>query len=185
MVRTQAAKFLGASAVTGWTAFFCTIAAVAIPTAVRAALNGVVTGCEFTPYLPFVLVSAIMLRWWQASLVAIAGVAIMGGVFEGSLLHPMACFVPAAGMFVASSAAMIALAALARRWLASFLNHDLDEAQGGVVFSLEKGEVWVSWYGQGSPLRLGSQAKVSSMMRDYLAQEELGKRLSAKHARAS
>ena len=60
MIRTQAAKFLGASAITGWTAFLCTIAAVAIPTAVRAALNGVVTGCEFTPYLPFVLVSAIM-----------------------------------------------------------------------------------------------------------------------------
>jgi hypothetical protein len=53
-----------------------------------------------------------------------------------------------------------------------------DESAGGIVFSLEKGEVWASWYGQGAPVLLGSQRKVSEMMSDYLAQERLGKRLS-------
>ena len=144
MIRAHATRLLSASVVNGWVALLCMVAAVAVPTALRAAVNGVVTGCEFTPYLPFVLISAIMLRWWQAGLVALTSVAVMAGVFEGSLLHPMPCFLPSAGMFLASSAAMICVTLLARRLIASFLNHDLDEAQGGIVFSLEKGEVWVS-----------------------------------------
>lgn len=180
MIRAQATRLLGAPLATGWATFLCVIAAIAVPTAIRAAVNGVVTGCEFTPYLPFVLVCAILLRWWQTSIVALASVAIMGGLFQGSLLHPSDCFIPAAGMFLASSAAMIAATLLGRRLVGSFLNHDLDEAKGGAVFSVEKGEVWVSWYGQGSPLRLGTQAKVSEMMRDYLAQEELANRLNGK-----
>ena len=180
MIRAQAARLLGTPVTTGWPAFLCIVAAIAVPTAIRAALNGVVTGCEFTPYLPFILVSAILLRWWQASIVALASVGIMGGLFQGPPLNPPDCFIPAAGVFLASSAAMIAATALGRRLIASFLNHDLDEAKGGAVFSVENGEVWVSWYGQGSPLRLGTQTKVSEMMRDYLAQEELGKRLNGK-----
>jgi hypothetical protein len=178
MIRAQAARLLGTPVAKGWAAILCVVAAVAVPTVIRAAVNGAVTGCEFTPYLPFVLVSAIMLRWWQAAFVAVASVCIMGGLFQGSLLNPVACFIPAAGMFIASSAAMIGATVLGRRLVASFLNHDLDEAKGGAVFSVENGEVWVSWYGQGSPLRLGTQAKVSEMMRDYLAQEKIAKRLT-------
>ena len=49
---------------------------------------------------------------------------------------------------------------------------------GGIVFSLEKGEVWASWYGHGAPVHLGSQRKVSEMMEDFLAQVEVGKRLN-------
>jgi hypothetical protein len=49
-------------------ALLCGIFAVALPTAIRAAIDGVVTGCEFTPYLPFVLFSAILLRWWKVAL---------------------------------------------------------------------------------------------------------------------
>jgi hypothetical protein len=55
-----------------------------------------------------------------------------------------------------------------------------DETLGGIVFSLEKGQVWASWYGRGAPVLLGSQRKVSEMMQDFLAQEELARRLSAK-----
>lgn len=180
MIRAQAARLLGTPVTTGWAAFLWVVGAVAVPTAIRAAVNGVVTGCEFTPYLPFVLIAALMLRWWQASIVGLAAVGIMGGLFEGTLANPDACFIPAAGMFLASSAAMIAATIMGRRLITSFLNHDLDEAKGGAVFSVENGEVWVSWYGQGSPLRLGTQTKVSEMMRDFLAQEELGKRLNGK-----
>jgi len=54
----------------------------------------------------------------------------------------------------------------------------VDESLGGIVFSLEKGQVWASWYGQGPPVLLGSQRKVGEMMKDFLAQEELARRLS-------
>ena len=55
-----------------------------------------------------------------------------------------------------------------------------DESLGGIVFSLERGEVWASWYGNAPPVLLGSQRKVSEMMQDFLKQEELGKRLNEK-----
>ena len=71
----------------GWLALACGMAAVWLPTVVRAAVNGVVTGCEFTPYIPFVLICAILLRWWQAAIVALVSVAILGGMFEGSMRH--------------------------------------------------------------------------------------------------
>ena len=60
------------------------------------------------------------------------------------------------------------------------LNRGADESPGGIVFSLDDGKVWASWYGQGPPVLLGSQKKVSGMMEDFLAQEEVGKRLTRK-----
>ena len=69
---------------TGWLALLGAIAAVALPTVVRVAVNGVVTGCEFTPYLPFVLISAILLGWKHAIAVALASVVVLGGLFFGS-----------------------------------------------------------------------------------------------------
>ena len=164
---------------TGRLAFLCGVVAVAIPTLIRVAVHGTITGCEFTPYLPFVLISAILLRWWQAGIVALASVGIMGGLLGGSPVPlELACFGPAAGMFLASSAVMIFIAAMTRRLFASIQNRGADESEGGIVFSLEKGEVWASWYGQSAPVRLGSQRKVSEMMEDFLAQVELGKRLN-------
>jgi hypothetical protein len=175
---THATNWHALIPLTDWRALTCAVCAVALPTVSRAALNGVVTGCEFTPYLPFVLIAAILLRWWQAGLVALAAVAIMGGLFEGSLLHPMPCFVPAAGMFVASSAIMIVIAILARRLVMAFQNRGADESTRGIVFSLDKGHVWASWYGQSAPVRLGTRREVSYMMEDFLAQEQLAKRLA-------
>jgi hypothetical protein len=150
---------------------------VIVPTLCRAALGGELTGCEFTPYVPFVLLSAIVLRWWQAAAVAAASAAIMGGLLDGSLMHPQSCFLPAAGMFFVTSAIMIAIAVLVRRLITALQNRDGDESAGGIVFSLEKEQVWASWYGQAAPVRLGTRRKVTSMMKDFLAQEELAKRL--------
>src|SRR6478736_8099584 len=134
-------RWLALTPLTGWLALSCAFGAVALPTLFRGAINGVVTGCEFTPYLPFVLIAAIMLRSWQAVLVALASVAIMGGVFQGSLLHPMPCFIPAAAMFIGSSVVMIGLAILARCVMQS---RGASESTGGVVFSLDRGQVWAS-----------------------------------------
>ena len=162
MMRNNLMRWLQAPPVTGTLALLVGVLAVAVPTAIRAAIDGVVTGCEFTPYLPFVLLSAILLRWWQAALVALASVAILGGIFIGPL-HEFApaCFVSSAGIFLGSSAAMIFTMVVIRRVVRALQVRGEDESEGGIVFSLDRGQVWASWYGQGPPILLGSQRKVS------------------------
>jgi len=144
------------------------------------AIDGVVTGCEFTPYLPFILFSAILLRWWKAGAVALASVAIHGVMFVGppSEFLVSQCFLSSAGIFLISSALMIGAVMVIRRVAAAMLRRDFDESAGGIVFSLQNDEVWASWYGAGPPMRLGSQNRVEIMMEDFLAQGELGKRLT-------
>ncbi|MCL6684577.1 hypothetical protein [Sphingomonas alba] len=165
---------------TGRLAALSAIAALTSATAVRATVDGIVTGCEFTPYLPFVLLSAIFLRWWQAALIALLSVPILGLSFigaPGKLLHSD-CFQSSAAIFLAASAAMIGLVMIVRGLFHALHRPGEDESEGGVVFSLEDGEVWASWYGQGQPVLLGSEDKVSTMMHDFLAQLEVGRRLN-------
>lgn len=174
MVRAGLVRLFSAPPLDGWKALLCGIAAVSIPTAVRLATYGTVTGCEFTPYLPFVLLSAILLSSWQAAAVAAASVAIMGGLFAGppKPSFDFVCFASAATIFLASSAAMIGIALLVRRTISALQKRGRDSSGGGVIFSLEKGEVWASWHGQELPVRLGSQKRVSEMMKDFLAHSE-------------
>ena len=150
---------------------------VALPTGLRAIVDGVVTGCEFTPYLPFVLIAAILLPGLPAILVALAAVPILGGLFAPPQADP-ACFLSAAGIYLSASAVMIGAVLLIRAAFAAMQSRGADESPGGIVFSLDKGQVWASWYGQGPPVLLGSQKKVSAMMRDFLAQGEVAKRLN-------
>jgi hypothetical protein len=179
MVRRGLGGWLRLPVLSGWQALLCGLVAFGLPTLIRIVVNGEVTGCEFTPYLPFVLISAILLRWWQAGIVALASVAIMGGLFDGALLA-MPCFKPAAAIFLASAAAIIGVAVLLRRIVEGLQARDSGQPSGGIIFSLEKGEVWASWYGDARPVRLGTERKVSTMMADFLAQVELGKRLTHK-----
>jgi hypothetical protein len=74
-------------------------------------------------------------------------------------------------IFLASSVAMIGVALLVRRTVTALQRRGRDPS-GGVIFSLEKGEVWASWHGQDLPVRLGSQKRVSEMMKDFLAHSE-------------
>lgn len=180
MIRAGLARWLRAPLATGWPALGCAVAALVLATLIRAAVSGVVTGCEFTPYLPFVLACAILLRWWQAGAVALASVAILGGLFVGSpqVFLESPCFLSGAGIFLAASGAMIAAAVLMRGVIGDLQRGGADESSGGIVFSLDKGEVWASWYGRGAPVCLGTQRKVSEMMEDFLAHEELAKRLT-------
>ena len=167
MMRAALIRWLQGPPVTGWLALVVGMAAIWVPTVIRASVNGVITGCEFTPYLPFVFACAILLRWWQAGAVALASVAIMGGLFGGSELIDFDCFVGSAGMFAGASAAMIGFAMIVRRAFQG--EHDLP--QDGIVFSTEKDDVWASWHGNGPPVRLGSRRKVSENMLRFLANE--------------
>jgi hypothetical protein len=56
------------------------------------------------------------------------------------------------------------------------------EVQKDIVFSLEDGQVWASWYGREMPVHLGPETDVVPMMQDFLAQFELGRKLAAKNA---
>lgn len=176
---TRLTHWLQAPFVTGWLALFCGIFAVAIPTLIRFYANDVVTGCEFTPYLPFVMLSAILLRWWQAGVVALASAALFSGLFVGpsNEFFDLSCVLSSVGIFLAASAMIIGIVVVLRRTIADIFSHP-DEGSGGVIFSLEEGQVWASWYGKGPPVCLGSQSKVGEMMEDFLAQEELAKRLT-------
>src|SRR6187455_2899307 len=143
MLQTQYARWLEGPAFTGWQAHLAGALVVAVPTIARVAINGLVTGCEFTPYLPFVLLAAILLRWWQAVGVALASVAIMGGLVTGSTNQLMAeCFISAASVFLAGAAVTIGTVVLMRRALAAAQTWGIVEAAGGIVFSLRDDEVW-------------------------------------------
>lgn len=172
-------RWVRAPVLKGPSALLGGIAAVMLPTIVRAAVNGEVTGCEFTPYLPFVLLAAILLGWWQAGIVALASVAILGGLFVGQSAQSFEtpCFVSGAGVFLASSAMIIAIVLVIRKAIAALDRRGANEALGGIVFSLEQGQVWASWYGQGPPVLLGSRRRVGEMMKDFLDHEELAQRL--------
>lgn len=164
--------------ITGWRALLLPVVAVAAPTIIRLAMSPAVTGCEFTPYLPFVFLSAILLSWWEASAVALSSALIVAILSPCALNHstPSFCYLTSAGIFVASAAVMIAIAELARRMISQSRGHD--ENSGGIVFSLDHDTVWASWYGPGAPLPLGPRSKVTAMMKDFLAQEELAERLN-------
>jgi hypothetical protein len=176
MIRAGLTRLLQEPPVSGGPALICAFLAIGVPTGVREAVNGVVTGCEFTPYLPFVLLSAILLRWWKAGTVALASIAIMGGLFEGGQVRNAPCFLPAAGIFLASSAVMIGIAVLVRRAINAVQSQATEEPSGGVVLSVEQGDVWASWYGHGRPVRLGSRRKVAEMMARLVDSTGTGKR---------
>ena len=180
MLGSRFTRWLWTPVVTGRSAIFFTILAVAIPTVVRAAVNGTVTGCEFTPYLPFVLLAAIMLGWRHAAAVALASVAVLGGLFAGPLSEFLGapCAISAASIFLGSSAIIILSVTAVRRMIVELHIRRAGASNGGIIFSLDEGEVWASWNGSGPPLRLGSQDSVEAMMQDFLAQGELGRRLT-------
>lgn len=165
---------------TGWRGLVYAIGAVAIPTAIRAAIDGVVTGCEFTPYLPFVLLAAILIGWWQAALVALTSVAVLGGLFIGSPGHFLAsaCAKSSAEVFLGSSAIIIVAVTMVRHVVAELQSRRAEHGADGIIFSLDKGEVWASWNGSGEAMHLGSRERVEAMMEDFLAQGELGRRLA-------
>ena len=180
MIGNRFTQWLWAPVVTGRSAILVALLAVAIPTIVRAAVHGTVTGCEFTPYLPFVLLTAIMLGWRHAAVVAMASVAIVGGLFAGPLGEFLneSCAISAAGIFLVSSAIIIASVVAIRRVIVELQFRRSGASKGGIIFSLDEGEVWASWNGLAPPLRLGSQDRVEAMMKDFLAQGDLGRRLT-------
>jgi hypothetical protein len=54
------------------------------------------------------------------------------------------------------------------------------EPELGIVFSSSGGFIWASWPELGGAVRLGPHDLVVHLMRDFIAQDDLGKRLTEK-----
>jgi len=174
-------SWLAAPTIKGARALAFGIAMVAVPTAIRAAVDGFVTGCEFTVFLPFVFVSAFFMEWRYAAAVSLACVGLADYLFMApppSFLHGP-CDTYVVGVYLAASAMMIGAVAVVRKMVAaSFSPGDLEDKAGPVVFSLEEDQAWAGWHGRRSTVRLGQKDDVAEMMEDFLAQLELAERLN-------
>lgn len=67
------------------TLLFC-IAAVAVPTLIRAAVQGLVTSGVFLTYVPFVLLAALLVAPRHAAVVALASAAVADFFFHAAIL---------------------------------------------------------------------------------------------------
>ena len=182
MTRVDLLSSLQKPTISGRAAIFWMFCVVTVPTLIRMAASNFVSGCELTIYLPFVLIAAMFLGWRYATATAlssavVAEVVIMGR-HHGEFMN--ACDMYAVIVLLVSSAAIISVVETFRSLIASRLDARMfvRRSNGGIVFSLEEGEAWASWYGQPSPVHLGPESEVARMMEDFLAQRELGRRLA-------
>ena len=180
MPRIETLKPLFLNQVTGGRAIFWAVVAVAIPTFLRLSVEGIVTGCATVTYVPFVLLSALFLGWRYAVPVALFSAYFADSLFMGHdhLLFEGPCDIYGMTAFLIGSGLIIAAVEFIRRELQNMPGPAGNRGMtAGIVFSLENGQAFASWYGNPSAIRLGSQEEVAEMMEDFLAQLELAKRL--------
>jgi hypothetical protein len=170
-------KWLVITPLAGKPALMLAVAAVALPTLYRLSLDGMVVGIVYSPYLPFVLLCAVLLGWRQAGLIALVSVAVADALFVGTrfqLIEGPTDMLGDLGFLVVS----VLIIALVHAIRTAFEDLIGPTATDGVFFSLEGGQAWASWPTAGFHLRLGPQNDVTEMMKDFIAQVELAKRLA-------
>lgn len=174
---------LAAAYVTGPRAALYALLIVAVPTLINASVKDVVIDVSLTPYIPFVLIAAIFLGWRYAAFVAAASALVSDLWFIGPpdriLESPTDIF--ALASFTVVAAVLIVFVEAVRRLpeVEAPLVSTAHARPGTIVFSLEDGIAWASWYGIEKPVRLGPADEVALMMEDFLAQMQLGRRLIA------
>lgn len=161
--------------ISGLPALACGLAAILVPTFVRASVDGVVSGTAFSPYVPFVLLSALLLEWRYAAAVALVSVVVADMMFVDPRYVFVAGPTDVFGMSVFLVTAALAICLV--RTCKTFIQGGRPIGKG-IIFSLEQGQAWASWYRSGSRVRLGSKDEVAEMMKDFLAQLEIGERLA-------
>jgi hypothetical protein len=185
-------KWLLAPPLSGKLAIACTVAAIGMPTLIRHAVDGRVMGENCLAYCPFVLVSAILTGWRYAGLVAVGSVIVCDYLFMGvpnRLFETDSSWFAtdwyAHVVFLSYCVLSIGVVEAVRKMVANYPRRaDPDEESSGIIFSLEDGQAWASWSGGDAPVPLGPCDEVVEMMEDFLAQVELGKRLTARTASA-
>ncbi|MCL6699177.1 hypothetical protein LZ496_10345 [Sphingomonas sp. NSE70-1] len=181
MSRAELLRRLLAPSITGARAFALVTLLIAIPTLIRAAVNGFVTGCEFSVFLPFVLAAAVFMEWRYAAIVALGSVGLADYLFmTHASFFSGPCDVYVVGIFLTSSTLIISLVQFVRMRFAGIISTDRsDFASGQVVFSLENNQAWAGWHGRKTMVQLGKKDDVAEMMEDFLAQLELAERLNS------
>ena len=181
MIRARiSTRWLLEPPVTGAKAHLCAIAALAIPTLIRLSVDGVVSGSAFGPYVPFVLLSALLLGWRHAAVVTIVAAVLADFMFltPNKLLDGMSDLFGVA-LFLISSALIIGVIQAVRNSRESVSPPQwANETPRGIIFSLEDGQALASWSGAETPVRLGPEGEVADMMEEFLAQLEVGRRLT-------
>jgi len=174
------ATLLVAPPFAGPSATLLSVAAVAVPTGILSLNHALPAGACCTTYFPFVLLTALLLGPIHASAVAIGSAGLADALFMGPRFKlfesPMDEFGDIASLV--SFALMICVICLFRSLLAQHNRRQISMSSSGVIFSLEKGVAWARLPGAAGPVRLGPEAEVAGMMQDFLAQLELGKRLT-------
>jgi hypothetical protein len=174
-------SWLFQSPLDGRWAFTVSVAAVAIPTVIRLGMSPQIDDQACTIFCPFVLATAILCGWRFALPVAFGSAIACNTILMGTpyRFHVERSEIEGLSTFLAYSGFVILVVALFRLKAARSLRQaGAEERMSGVVFSLDDGQAWASWYGIDAPVRLGPQDEVVQMMEDFIAQVELGKRLA-------
>jgi len=178
MIVRSLADLLAAPRVVGPLAILFGFGALAIPTGILSLDHALPAGACCTTYFPFIMLSAVLLQPVYSWIVAIGSAGLADALFMGPRFQlfesPMDTFGDAATLI---SAALIILLISLFRWALARRSHATC-SPSGIIFSLEKGDAWASWKGSGGPVRLGPHEEVEDMMQDFLAQLELGRRLT-------
>ena len=170
-------KWLVVTPVAGKQAFAIGVAAVALPTLYCLSLDSMVMGIGYCPYLPFILLAAVLLGWKQATGIAIVAVVVADALFIGpryQLIEQSTDMLGDFGFLVAS-ATIIGLVHAIRTAMEDLVGPTVGN---GLFFSLKDGQAWASWPTAGFNLRLGPPDEIVEAMRDFIAQFECGKRLA-------
>ncbi len=179
MIRLALASVLTMPTITGPLAALTGLGALAIPTGILSLDHSLPAGACCTTYFPFVLLSAVLMRPAFASAVALGSTGLADALFMGPRGHlfesPMDSFGDMASLV--SAALVIGVVYLFRRIIAES-RRQATESPSGIIFSLDKGDALASWKGSGRPVRLGPHEEVEAMMQDFLAQLEVGRRLT-------
>ena len=178
----KVSRLLLAPPAIGWRALIYGLCLIAIPTILRIMLYELIQGrLAFFVYIPFVIAAGALLTWRHAATVALACGIIADFFFiEPTLTFSISAYeVIGFAIFTVSSVLIIALVEAVRTIVENSLRPTRPEGlPTPIVFSLEGGQAWVSWYGSHSWVRLGPEEEVAEMMEDFLAQRELAARLS-------
>jgi hypothetical protein len=164
----------------GMQAVTLTIAGIAIPTLIRLAMVAGIDDSTCTIFCPFVLIVSILCGWRYAAVTAIGSAISCNTILMGwpYRFHFTQAELEGLGTFLFYSFLLIGTIWLFRTTAARSLRQAGARANGsGVVFSLDNGQTWASWYGVDAPVRLGPPEEVIPMMEDFIAQAKVAKRL--------
>ena len=161
------------------------VAALAVPTAILSLNHALPAGACCTTFYPFVILAAVLLRPIFAAATAIGSIGLADALFMGPRYRLFETPMDEFGDIVSlvSFALILGIVWWLRRVIVAQRAKASAQWESGIIFSLEKGVAFARLPGAHIPIALGPENEVAEMMRDFLAQLELGKRLTRRAKR--